>query len=122
MSVEDPGLVAELPHGPAPARLITGRFAIVTMATFAYFTCMGTLVPTLPRYVKDDLGGGGVAVGLVVGTFVVSAALVRPWAGRLGDLRGRRILISGGSMVMGISVLAYALTDAVVPLIALRLV
>ena len=62
------------------------------------------------------------AVGVVVGVFAVSAAIVRPWAGRLGDLRGRRILISGGSLIMGLSVFAYALTDSLAPLVALRLV
>ena len=122
MSLDDPSLAGEVHRGPAPERLIGPRFLIVTAATFAYFVCMGALVPTLPRYVEDELGGGGVAVGLVVGLFAVSAALVRPWAGRLGDLRGRRLLISGGSLVMGVSVLAYALVDAVAPLLALRLV
>jgi MFS family permease len=122
VSLDDPSLIGEVHHGPAPTRLIGPRFLIVTAATFAYFICMGALVPTLPRYVEDELGGGGVAVGLVVGLFAVSAAVVRPWAGRLGDLRGRRLLITGGSLVMGVSVLAYALTDSVPPLIALRLV
>ena len=122
MSLDDPSLAGELHRGHAPERLIGPRFLIVTAATFAYFVCMGALVPTLPRYVEDELGGGGVAVGLVVGLFAVSAALVRPWAGRLGDLRGRRLLISGGSLVMGVSVLAYALVDSVGPLLALRLI
>src|SRR5690606_36417226 len=99
-----------------------GRFAIVTAATFAYFIALGALLPTLPRYVEDELGGGGVAVGVVVGAFAVSAALVRPWAGRLGDLRGRRLLISGGATVMGLTVLGYVLTDSLVPLVLLRLV
>jgi MFS family permease len=122
VSLDDPSLAGELHRGRAPERLIGPRFLIVTAATFAYFVCMGALVPTLPRYVEDELGGGGVAVGLVVGLFAVSAALVRPWAGRLGDLRGRRLLISGGSLVMGVSVLAYALVDSVGPLLALRLI
>ena len=122
MSLDDPSVCAELPHGASPARLIGPRFAIVTAATFAYFTCLGALLPTLPRYVEDELGGGGVAVGVVIGVFAVSAAAVRPWAGRLGDLRGRRLLISGGSLIMGLSVLGYALTDSVLPLVLLRLV
>jgi MFS family permease len=122
VSFEDPSLAGERPHGPASTRLIGPRFAIVTAATFAYFICLGALLPTLPRYVEDELGGGGVAVGLVVGVFAVSAALVRPWAGRLGDLKGRRILITGGSAIMGASVLGYALTDSVGPLLVLRLI
>ncbi len=120
--MDDPAVTSDLRHGPGPTRLVGGRFAIVTAATFAYFVALGALLPTLPRYVEDELGGGGVAVGVVVGVFAVSAAIVRPWAGRLGDVRGRRILISGGSLIMGVSVLGYALTDSLAPLVALRLI
>ena len=122
MTFDDPALCPDLPHGPAPARLVTSRFAVVTGATFLYFMAMGALIPTLPKYVEDELGGGGVAVGIVLGAFAVSAALARPWAGRLGDVRGRRILITGGAGIFGLSLLAYALVDSLVPLIALRLV
>jgi MFS family permease len=120
--VDDPALTADLAHGPAPARLVTSRFAVVTAATFAYFLTLGALLPTLPRYVEDELGGGGVAVGVVVGSFAVSAALVRPWAGRLGDVKGRRVLVSGGALIVGLSVIAFTLVDSLVPLVALRLV
>ena len=57
----------------------------------------------------------------MVGAFAVSAALFRPWAGRLGDIKGRRLLISGGATIVGISVIAYSLVSSVVPLVALRL-
>jgi MFS family permease len=107
---------------PAPAeRMVTGRFVIVTMATFAYFLALGSLLPTLPKYVEDELGGNGVAVGLVVGSFAVSAALVRPWAGRFGDRYGRRVLLSGGALLVGLTTLAYTQVDAVAGLVALRL-
>ncbi len=120
--VSDPALVERDPSHPALVpRLVTGRFAIVTLATFAYFLSLGALLPTLPRYVEDELGGNGFAVGLVVGGFAVSAAIVRPWAGRLGDRRGRRILLSGGALLVGLATLGYSLVDAVVPLVALRL-
>ncbi|MGE3619508.1 MAG: MFS transporter [Acidimicrobiia bacterium] len=110
--------------GPGAPRvpLVTGRFAMVMLATLAYFTALGALLPTLPRYVEEELGGGGLAIGVVVGAFAVSAALARPWAGRLGDRHGRRVLVTGGCLVAAASQFAYALTDAVVPLTALRLV
>lgn len=105
-----------------PASLITLPFALVTASTFAYFLALGALLPTLPRYVEDELGGGSVAVGVVVGSFALSAAVLRPFAGRLGDLRGRRILVIGGSALVGVSVLAYSFVDAIPALVALRLV
>ena len=105
---------------PADGRLVTARFAIVTGATLVYFVSLGALLPSLPRYVEDELGGGGVAVGIVVGAFAVSAALFRPWAGRLGDVKGRRLLVSGGATIVGVTILCYSLVDGVVPLTILR--
>jgi MFS family permease len=108
--------------GHARERLVTARFAIVTAASFAYFCALGALLPSLPRYVEDELGGGGVAVGVVVGAFAVSAALFRPWAGRLGDVHGRRLLLSGGTAIAAASIAAYALVSSVIPLTILRFV
>ena len=51
----------------------------------------------------------------------MSAALLRPWVGRLGDRHGRRILVVGGSAVVAVSVAGYALTTNLVVLVALRL-
>jgi MFS family permease len=103
-------------------RLVTAPFVLVTLATFAYFMAIGALLPTLPRYVEDALGGGSVAVGVVVGSFAVSAAVLRPFAGRTGDLRGRRILVVGGSLLVAASVAGYAVADSLAVLVALRLV
>lgn len=95
-------------------------FVMVTLSTLAYFLALGALIPTLPRFVEDDLGSGSVAVGVVVGVFAVSAALLRPFAGRIGDTRGRRVLVIGGSLVMGLSVLGYTIADDVATLTLLR--
>jgi len=103
-------------------RLVTFPFALVTGATLAYFTCMGALLPIVPRYVEDELDGGGVAVGVGVGAFAVSAALLRPWAGRLGDRFGRRVLVVAGSATVGASVLCYGFAGNLFELVLLRLV
>lgn len=106
---------------PARSRLVSVPFVLVTVSTFAYFLGLGALLPTLPRFVEDDLGGGGVAVGVSVGAFSIAAAVLRPFAGRLGDLRGRRVLVVGGAAVFGCSVLAYTLVSSVPMLLGLRL-
>ena len=82
---------------PIGQRLITGRFLLVMLATGLYFTALGMQLPTIPTYVEDELGGGGIAVGFAAGIFAFSAAIIRPWAGRLGDRKGRRILMVGGA-------------------------
>jgi MFS family permease len=107
---------------PIRSKLLTLPFVLVTLSTFAYFLGLGSLLPTLPRFVEDELGGGGVAVGVSVGAFSLAAAVLRPFAGRLGDLRGRRILVVGGSALFGVSVLTYTVADSLPLLIAARLV
>lgn len=94
---------------------------MVTLSTLAYFLALGALIPTLPRFVEDDLGGGSLAVGVVVGVFAVSAALLRPFAGRVGDSHGRRVLVVCGALVMGLSVIGYTFADSIAVLVALRL-
>lgn len=80
------------------------------------------LLPTLPRYVENELAGSGTEVGLVVGAFGVSAAIIRPWLGRIGDRYGRRILIVGGIAITGLSVIVYPVWASIPALIFLRVV
>ena len=104
----------------ADERLITPAFVRITGSALAYFIAIGVLAPVLPRYVEDVLHGGGAAVGVVVGAFAVSAAALRPIVGRIGDRRGRRILVLGGGAIAGVSVLGYALADNLAWIIAMR--
>ena len=76
------------------AGLASSTFVLIMAAAFALFTAVGAVVPVLPRYVDGPLGGGGVAVGFVVGTFFVATLLARPLAGRLGDEHGRRVVMN----------------------------
>ena len=101
--------------------LLTPQFVVVMVASFAYFTAQGALLPTVPRFVENELGGGGAQVGIGVGAFAVSAALLRPWVGRIGDLRGRRILAVTGCAVVSVSILTYALATSLWMLVLSRL-
>jgi MFS family permease len=101
-------------------RLVTPVFGLITLATFAYFVSVGVLIPTLPRYVEGPLGGGHVAVGVIVGAFSVTAVLMRPFSGRLGDRRGRRILMVTGATCIAVATLGYVVAESLAPLLALR--
>lgn len=105
---------------PGPA--FDRRFVLVVAVGFAYFSGLGVLAPVLPRYVEDELAGGGAEVGIVVGAFAVSAALLRPWVGRVGDRDGRRVLVVGGCLAAGASMLGYGLPGGLAVLVLLRLV
>ncbi|GIU98160.1 MAG: MFS transporter [Actinomycetota bacterium] len=103
-------------------RLLTSAFVMVAVAELAYFTADGVLLPSLPRYVEGPLGAGNVAVGLVVGAFSISAFFLRPWAGRMADRRGRRLLMVVGGLIWAMSVAGYIVTDSVPVLVGMRLV
>ena len=48
------------------------------------------MLPVLPRYVHGPLDSGDVAVGVVIGAYAITGLLLRPFAGRLADRRGRK--------------------------------
>ena len=102
-------------------RLVSAQFVMLGCAALAYFFADGVLVPSVPLYVTGPLTGGDVAVGLSVGAFSVSALLLRPWAGRLVDRRGRSIAMVGGAGLFAASVAGYSLAESVGVLVALRL-
>ena len=103
-------------------RLVTPTFVLIALATLAYFVSVSVVLPVLPLYVRGPLGGDDVSVGLTVGAFSVTALLVRPWAGRLADRRGRRLPMLIGIGVVTASVAAYVAADSVPLLVALRLI
>lgn len=117
----EPGAATEEAQSEEPS-LITRKFVFVVVATFLYFLTVGAQIPTVPRYAADELDAGGLQVGIAVGAFAVSAAALRPWIGRLGDIKGRRALVMGGSAIAGFSLLSYPLATTLPLLVLARLV
>jgi MFS family permease len=101
-------------------RLLTPRFVLVVVVGLLYFLSIGVLLPVVPVFVERSLGGGSLAVGISVGAFAVGAVLLRPFAGRVGDRAGRRVLIIGGALVAGLATLLYILATSVPMLVGAR--
>lgn len=101
--------------------LLTPLFVLITAAGLFYFLAIGSLLPTLPTYVESELGGGGIEVGVVVGAFAVSAALVRPWAGRIGDIVGRRTMALAGAALAAVGIAPLGAVQEIWYLVVLRL-
>ena len=102
-------------------RLLTPHFGILCLS--ALFSALGfsSVIPTVARFVVTDLNGGDVEVGVALGVFSFSAVLARPWIGRLGDRRGRRLLIAGGSFITAGVLAAHAFADSYSTLLIARL-
>jgi MFS family permease len=97
-------------------------FAGIFAVTFCGLLAVGATLPVLPRYVDGPLGEGKVAVGIVIGAYAITGLLMRPFAGRLADRRGRRPTALIGSLLMGVAGFLYLLPFGVGGLIAARLV
>lgn len=104
-----------------PDRVLTRPFVLAVLAEFALCMSIGMLLVILPVYANDELGAGSFGVALTVAAVSPMLLLFQPIAGRIGDRKGRRVLIVAGALVAGVSVAAYALSDSLGILIAFRL-
>jgi MFS family permease len=99
-----------------------GAFAGVFAITFCGLLAVGAVLPVLPRYVDGPLGAGKIAVGVVIGAYAITGLLLRPFAGRFADRRGRKPAVLIGSLLMAAGGFLYLLPLGVGGLIAARLV
>jgi len=93
---------------------------LIVTSGLAYFTALAMLTPVLPLYVKGPLGGTDTMVGLAIGTLFVGAIVLRPWAGRVGDRVGRRVLVISGAAIVAGSTALYGLVESFPYLVAMR--
>ena len=103
-----------------PFSLWSRDFILICLANFCYFGSFYLLLPTLPQYVSS-LGGTSGQVGMVMGFFTLASVMVRPYFGRLSDLRGRKLLLLIGSGFHLLFPLVYIATQAVMPFYLVRI-
>lgn len=106
---------------PKTPPLFSRAFVTLSLVDLAYFTGAGLMIPVVPLYASGPLGADEAGVGLVVGAFSVTALVMRPYAGRLADSRGRRPLLVGGALVFSLVVAAHLLAPGLLMLAGLRL-
>lgn len=101
---------------------MTGMFLRVMLANFGYFLSLGMLNPVLPRFIKGPLGSTGLGVGIGLGSFTVTALLMRTYSGRLGDRRGRRLPITLGAVIHAGAVAGLLLATSLPHVVILRMI
>ena len=101
-------------------RLATREFAVVVAAAFAVFASFGAVVLALPLYVRDELGGSDLAVGVAIGIASIGAIVAGPMAGRVADRRGRRVVAIAGAAVMTAGYVGLALEPSLAGVVPIR--
>ena len=102
-------------------RVLTKPFVLAMLAELAMCMSIGMLIVVLPVFANDELGAGSFGVALVVGAVSPMILVSQPIAGRIGDRKGRRVLIVAGALIAAASVAGYTLADSIEVLIAFRL-
>jgi MFS family permease len=102
-------------------RVLTRPFVLTMLTEFALCMSIGMLLAVVPVYANDELGVGSFGVALAVASVSPMVLVCQPLAGRVGDRRGRRMLIVVGGILAAVSVAAYVAADSLALLVLLRL-
>lgn len=93
---------------------------VVWLGAFAFFLSFHLLLSALPLFARR-LGASDAAIGLIMGSFAVSAMLLRPPVGWAADRWGRKPLMVGGAAVFLACSLGYGFTAGAAGLLVVRL-
>ena len=102
-------------------RLFTPAFLALSLSELAYFTAGGLVIGLTPFFVGGPLGSDEAGVGLAGAAYGVTTLLLRPYAGRLSDRRGRRPLLIGGALLVTAVILGHLVASDLSVLLGLRL-
>ena len=94
-------------------------FGVLFFSLFTAVTGVGIVVPLLPVY-AHDLGAGGFAIGLILGSFSLSRTFSLSYFGKKSDQHGRRPYIITGLAAYTLVSLAFMLSSSVTALIVIR--
>ncbi len=114
-------MFAAIPAEPRD-RLITRPFLTVSAATLAFFVAVGISLPTLPRYITEDLGGSSIVVGAAVACYSVAAIAARPLISWCARRFGERWMMVVGCVVGAVALVLTPILTPIALLLVLRMV
>lgn len=89
------------PVGPTFAALMLGSYSrgfwLMCLSSFLFFLSFNLLLPELPDHLSQL--GGGEYKGFIIALFTLTAAISRPFSGKLTDTVGRIPVMVFGSLV-----------------------
>ncbi len=98
----------------------SASFAGIFIVTNLGLLAVGATLAVLPHYVKDNLNGSDLEVGIVTGAFALTGIVCRPIAGHLADSRGRKPTVIGGALLAAIAGALYFVPAGIPGLIVAR--
>jgi predicted MFS family arabinose efflux permease len=96
-------------------------FLFIFLANFFIFLGFQMTLPTIPLFV-EHLGGNDQLIGFVVGIFTFSALLVRPFAGRMLETKGRGFIYLTGLAIFVFSVGSFGFASGIAFLFLMRII
>ena len=101
--------------------MIKRTFLILALSVFSAMLGTGIIAPLMPIY-AEELGATGIWIGVILGAYSFSRALLMPFVGRFSDQRGRKIVLSIGLLFFAVMSLGYIWVGSVIQLTIVRLV
>lgn len=109
------------PHQEVSEKIWTRDFVLIVMSNFFVFLGFQMTLPTIPLFV-EKLGGNDQLIGIVVGIFTFSALLLRPYAGRALELKGRRFVFLTGLGIFVLSIGSFGFAKSLLFLFMMRII
>ena len=96
------------------------NLGVTSLLAFTIYLSFGLIIPFFPLYV-EQLGGGGLEVGILFASFMFTRAfLARPF-GKLSDRIGRKRVIISGMFLYALLAYLYTLPDSWMGLFVVRM-
>src|SRR4051794_29261202 len=95
-------------------------FAGIFIVTNLGLLAVGATLAVLPHYVKDNLDGSDLEVGIVSGAFALTGIVCRPIAGNMADRRGRKPTVIVGAFLAAIAGALYFVPAGIPGLLVAR--
>ena len=100
--------------------LLDTHFLLVCVSSLLFSASFNMLIPELPSYLSSL--GGAEYKGLIISLFTLTAAISRPFSGKLTDTVGRVPVMAIGSIVCFVCGILYPILTSVAGFLFLRLV
>jgi MFS family permease len=105
------------PHNPFGS--LPPEVAVLTAVAFSVALGFGIVAPAIPLFAKN-FGVSNFAAGAVISVFALVRFVSAPFAGRLVNRVGERVVLSAGIGIVGVSSLLAGLSNSYSQLLVLR--